>query len=93
MEGDLSIIIYCLKNVVNVRGIMKSFGIHVNLITFFYIPEVAERDAEEGEIIAQGSRDKYDINKIISYPGFNVPCSPDTIDVSISDVVCFGYFA
>ncbi|PNF14229.1 hypothetical protein B7P43_G12205 [Cryptotermes secundus] len=42
--------------------------------------EVAEPYAEEGEIFAEGSRDKYDINKIISYPGFNVPYSPDTID-------------
>ncbi|XP_069671719.1 zinc finger CCHC domain-containing protein 8 homolog isoform X1 [Periplaneta americana] len=42
--------------------------------------EVADPDAEEGEIFAEGSRDKYDIRKIISYPGFNVPCSPGTID-------------
>lgn len=59
---------------------------------FFYFPEVAEPGAEEGEIIAEGSRDKYDIKKIVSYPGFNVPCSPDAVDASISDVVCLGYF-
>jgi hypothetical protein len=82
MEGDLNIIIYCLKNVVIVCGIMQSFG----------FPEVAEPNTEEGEIIAEGSKDKYDINKIISYPGFNVPCSPDTIDASISDIVYFDYF-
>lgn len=58
----------------------------------FYFPEVAEPDTEEGEIIPEGSKDKYDINKIISYPGFNVPCSPDTIDASISDIVYFDYF-
>ncbi|KAJ9595978.1 hypothetical protein L9F63_012799, partial [Diploptera punctata] len=42
--------------------------------------EVAEPDAEDGEIITDGSRDKYNVNKIISYPGFNVPCSPGTKD-------------
>ena len=43
---------------------------------------MAEPDAEEGEIVTDGSKDKYDINKIIGYPGFNVPCSPGTVDVS-----------
>jgi hypothetical protein len=54
-----------------------------------YFTEVAEPDMEEGEIIAEGSRDKYDIKKIISYPGFNVPCSPGTVDASISYLVYF----
>lgn len=48
-----------------------------------YFSEVAEPNVEEGEIIAEGSRDEYDITKIISYPGFNVPCSADTADASI----------
>ncbi|XP_021918668.1 zinc finger CCHC domain-containing protein 8 homolog isoform X2 [Zootermopsis nevadensis] len=42
--------------------------------------EVPDLETEEGEIIPEGSRDKYDIKKIISYPGFNVPCSPSTKD-------------
>jgi hypothetical protein len=80
---------------------MQYFGIQVDLIIrvyiyiyifFFCFAEVAEPDAEEGEIIVEGSRDKYDTKKIVSYPGFNVPCSPDTIDASISGVVCLGYF-
>lgn len=53
---------------------------------FLYFAEVAEPDTEEGEIIAEGSRDKYDIKKIVSYPGFNVPCSPGTIDASIQNL-------
>jgi zinc finger CCHC domain-containing protein 8 len=44
--------------------------------------KVAEPNVEEGEIIAEGSRDEYDVTKIISYPGFNVPCSADIADDS-----------
>lgn len=47
---------------------------------------------EEGEIISEGSRDEYDITKIIGYPGFNVPCSADTVDASISSLTYFGPF-
>lgn len=28
---------------------------------------------EEGEIVVPGDKDKFDINKIIDFPGFNVP--------------------
>ncbi|XP_046391443.1 zinc finger CCHC domain-containing protein 8 homolog [Ischnura elegans] len=42
--------------------------------------EVAHPEDEEGEIIAEGSRDKYDSNKIIEFPGFNVPCDPKVVD-------------
>ncbi|XP_049804290.1 zinc finger CCHC domain-containing protein 8 homolog isoform X2 [Schistocerca nitens] len=42
--------------------------------------EVADPEDEDGEIVAKGSKDTYDMKKIISYPGFNVPCSPDIID-------------
>lgn len=42
--------------------------------------EVADPADEEGEIITKGSKDTYDVGKIINYPGFNVPCSPDVVD-------------
>lgn len=48
---------------------------------FVYISEVADPDDEEGEVIRPEDRDKYDINKIISYPGFNVPPSSKISDV------------
>lgn len=44
--------------------------------------EVADPDDEDGEIVIEGSRDKYDIAKIISFPGFNVPAKPGTRDDS-----------
>ncbi|KAG8222271.1 hypothetical protein J437_LFUL001469 [Ladona fulva] len=41
---------------------------------------VAHPEDEEGEIIADGSRDKFDSNKIIDFPGFNVPCDSGVLD-------------
>lgn len=43
--------------------------------------EVADPADEEGEVDNE-DRDKYDINKIISYPGYNVPPPKDTVDES-----------
>ena len=42
--------------------------------------EVADPGFEDGEIVAEGAKDKFDIKKIIEYPGFNCPCGPDIID-------------
>lgn len=44
--------------------------------------EVADPQDEDGEIVIEGGRDKYDIRKIVEYPGFNCPCGPDIIDES-----------
>ncbi|GLG98420.1 hypothetical protein R5R35_013835 [Gryllus longicercus] len=44
--------------------------------------EVADPEDEEGEIVTGDSRDKYDIKKIISFPGFNVAAKPGTKDDS-----------
>lgn len=43
---------------------------------------VLEDNEEEGEIIPDGAKDKYDITKIIDFPGFNVPLPKDMKDVS-----------
>lgn len=43
--------------------------------------EVADPADEEGEVDNE-DRDKYDIKKIISYPGYNVPPPKDTVDES-----------
>ncbi|KAL0272633.1 UNVERIFIED_CONTAM: hypothetical protein PYX00_005526 [Menopon gallinae] len=34
---------------------------------------IIEEDEEEGEIIPEGAKDRFDISKIIEFPGFNVP--------------------
>lgn len=43
--------------------------------------QVADPADEEGEVDNE-DRDKYDIKKIISYPGYNVPPPKDTVDES-----------
>lgn len=53
------------------------------LLIFETFAEVADPEDEDGEIVMEGARDKYDFKKIIEYPGFNCPTAPDTIDVSI----------
>ena len=42
---------------------------------------MADPADEEGEVDNE-DRDKYDIKKIISYPGYNVPPPYDIVDVS-----------
>lgn len=42
---------------------------------------VLEDDEEEGEIVPEGSKDKFDISKIIEFPGFNVPLPSNFKDV------------
>ncbi|KAG6449402.1 hypothetical protein O3G_MSEX006047 [Manduca sexta] len=37
---------------------------------------ILDPDEEEGEICETGSKDKFDIKKILDFPGFNVPASP-----------------
>lgn len=44
-----------------------------------------EEDEEEGEIVPDGAKDKYDITKIIEFPGFNVPLPKNMKDVSNID--------
>uniref|UniRef100_A0A1B6D012 CCHC-type domain-containing protein n=1 Tax=Clastoptera arizonana TaxID=38151 RepID=A0A1B6D012_9HEMI len=42
--------------------------------------EVTYPEDEEGEVVRPEERDKYDVKKIISYPGFNVPPSSKVTD-------------
>lgn len=42
--------------------------------------EVADPGFEDGEIVAEGAKDKFDIKKIIAYPGFNCPCGEDVLE-------------
>lgn len=51
--------------------------------TLLLFTEVADPGFEDGEVVAAGAKDKFDTKKIIEYPGFNCPCGPDIIDVSI----------
>ncbi|XP_075969884.1 uncharacterized protein LOC142972549 [Anticarsia gemmatalis] len=37
---------------------------------------ILEPEEEEGEVSEPGSKDKFDIKKILDFPGFNVPASP-----------------
>ncbi|KYN07477.1 Zinc finger CCHC domain-containing protein 8 like protein [Cyphomyrmex costatus] len=53
-------------------------------LSLFNSDGIAESDThkEEGEIIINRDKDKYDIKKIYDFPGFNVPPSPGTADES-----------
>lgn len=46
-----------------------------------WFSEVADPADEEGEVDNE-DRDKYEIKKIISYSGYNVPPPKDVVDVS-----------
>lgn len=56
------------------------------LFLLWLLVEVNDPDTEVGEVVEEGSKDKYDIRKIVHYPGFNVPPPPGFYDVS-SDFV------
>jgi len=43
---------------------------------------VPEEGDEEGQVFEEGEKDKYDMKKIIKFPGFNVESPEDTIEVS-----------
>ena len=54
-------------------------------LTLFNSDGVAEvdPDIELGEIVLDGDRDKFDITKIIDFPGFNIPVPKEIRDVSV----------
>lgn len=47
-----------------------------------FVAEVQQPGVDQGEVNTTGE-DKYDIRKIIHYPGFNVPAPPGSYDVII----------
>lgn len=51
-------------------------------ITFSYHTEVADPDTEDGEILEEEDKIKYDLSKLIQFPGFNAPLPENTVDVS-----------
>lgn len=48
---------------------------------FNFFPEVADPDAEEGEIFDEEDKVRYDLSKLIEFPGFNAPMPDDVLDV------------
>lgn len=60
----------------------KLFNRNINLRVYFYYyvryfqgAAIQDPAEEEGEVCEPGSKDKFDIKKILDYPGFNVPAS------------------
>lgn len=47
---------------------------------------VLDEDEEEGEIVIEGAKDRFDMTKIIDFPGFNVPLPKNFKDVSRTTV-------
>lgn len=54
---------------------------------FFLLIEVADPDAEDGEVLEEEDKIKYDLSKLIQFPGFNAPLPENSIDVGSS----FGF--
>lgn len=52
--------------------------------------EVADPDAEDGEILEEEDKIRYDLSKLIKFPGFNVPLPENAVDVS-DDTIVFYY--
>ncbi|XP_071446629.1 zinc finger CCHC domain-containing protein 8 homolog [Hetaerina americana] len=83
LEGDeLPLHIYKMRQIGYPPGWLENARVSYSGISLFGSTgeEVAHPEDEDGEIIAVGSRDKYDSNKIIEFPGFNVPCDPGVMD-------------
>ncbi|CAH0394875.1 unnamed protein product [Bemisia tabaci] len=43
---------------------------------------ISDPNDEDGEIVGQGERDQFDLNKLVEFPGFNVPPPKDILDES-----------
>lgn len=49
---------------------------------------IPEEGDETGEVFEEGEKDRYDMKKLISFPGFNAPLPEDAIDVSDIKISC-----
>ncbi len=56
-----------------------------SLQKLFYT-EVADPDAEDGEILDEEDKIRYDIDKLILFPGFNSPMPENVVDVSFKGI-------
>lgn len=65
------------------QGWLEEARLQHSGLSLFNSDGVAETGGsdEEGEIFAPGDKDKYDINKLIDFPGFNVEAPAGTKDV------------
>lgn len=82
-KRDLPPHIYGMRVLGYPPGWLEQAKVYHSGITLFDAKgvKIIESDDEEGEVDQQ--KDKYDIKKIISYPGFNTVASKDTVDVSL----------
>lgn len=82
-KRDLPAHIYGMRVLGYPPGWLEQAKVYHSGITLFDAKgvKIIESDDEEGEVDQQ--KDKYDIKKIISYPGFNTVASKDIVDVSL----------
>lgn len=81
-DNELPRHIYGMRALGYPPGWLEEARLQHSGITLFNSDGVAEDDpdAEIGEIFFQGDRDKFDTDKIIEFPGFNMPTPKGTRD-------------
>lgn len=91
-KRDLPAHIYGMRILGYPPGWLEQAKVYHSGITLFDSNgiKIIESDDEDGEVDQQ--KDKYDIKKIISYPGFNTIASKDIVDVSFFLYPEFCYF-
>ncbi|EZA56879.1 Zinc finger CCHC domain-containing protein 8-like protein [Ooceraea biroi] len=83
-DNQLPVHIYQMRLLGYPPGWLEEARLQHSGLSLFNSDGVAEADPndEEGEIIATGDKDQYDLKKIHEFPGFNIPPPPGTIDDS-----------
>ncbi|XP_015594059.1 zinc finger CCHC domain-containing protein 8 homolog isoform X2 [Cephus cinctus] len=79
-DNDLPKHIYRMRILGYPPGWLEEARLQHSGITLFNSDGTVEADPneDEGEIIAEGDKDQFDVKKIYDYPGFNVPPPPGT---------------
>lgn len=68
--------------VANITPLSQFVDKMLNFFRYFQGNAIQDPEEEEGEVAEPGSKDKFDIKKILDFPGFNVPASSRYIEVS-----------
>lgn len=73
-------LIYTIRTEKVCRFYYSSFK---NAISDVLLVEVADPNAEEGEILEEEDKLRYDLAKLIKFPGFNASLPTDCVDVRL----------
>ncbi|KAL7302986.1 hypothetical protein TKK_0004212 [Trichogramma kaykai] len=82
-ESELPVHIYRMRQLGYPPGWLEEARLQHSGLAVYSDGNVDHGSDEEGEIILPGDKDKYDIKKIIDFPGFNIPSRPGIQDECI----------